>query len=41
MHQIGCPVTDDDVKAMMKSVGVGPLGKISFTGDKEITHNYV
>lgn len=32
MQQLGLSLTDGDVKAMMKSVDVGPNGKISFSG---------
>lgn len=33
MQQLGLSLSDDDVKAMMKSVDVGPNGKISFSGN--------
>ena len=32
MQQLGLTLTEDDIHAMMKSVGIGPYGKISYTG---------
>jgi len=32
MKQLGLYLSDDDVQAMMKSVGVGLQGKITFDG---------
>ena len=32
MTQLGMVLSEDDVHAMMKSVGIGPFGKISYTG---------
>jgi len=38
MKQLGLSLTENDVHAMMKSVGVGPRGKITFDG--MIMHMY-
>jgi len=32
MTQLGMVLSEDDVHAMMKSVGIGPYGKISYSG---------
>jgi len=32
MKQLGMSLSEDDVHAMMRSVGVGPHGKISYPG---------
>jgi len=32
MKQLGLSLSEHDVQAMMKSVGVGPRGKITFDG---------
>jgi len=32
MTQLGMVLSEDDVHAMMKSVGIGPHGKISYAG---------
>jgi hypothetical protein len=32
MRQLGLSLNEDDIHAMMRSVGVGPNGKISFSG---------
>jgi len=32
MSQLGMVLSKDDVHAMMKSVGIGPHGKISYSG---------
>jgi len=32
MKQLGLSLSEDDVHAMMRSVGVGPHGKISYPG---------
>jgi len=32
MSQLGMVLSEDDVHAMMKSVGIGPYGKISYSG---------
>jgi len=32
MSQLGMLLSEDDVHAMMRSVGIGPLGKISYPG---------
>ena len=32
MRQLGLDLSDNDVRAMMKSVGVGPSGKVTFQG---------
>jgi len=32
MAQLGLVLSEDDIHAMMKSVGIGPHGKISFSG---------
>ena len=32
MKQLGIMLSEEDVHAMMKSIGVGPHGKISFQG---------
>jgi len=37
MIQLGMSLTEDDIHAMMRSVGVGPHGKISYPG---IIHVY-
>jgi len=35
MKQLGLILTEEDVHAMMRSVGVGPLGKISYSGEED------
>jgi len=32
MSQLGIVLSENDVHAMMKSVGIGPYGKISYAG---------
>ena len=32
MKQLGLSLSEDDVHAMMRSVGIGPHGKISYAG---------
>jgi len=32
MKQLGLKLSENDIHAMMRSVGVGPLGKICFNG---------
>ena len=36
MKQLGLSLTEDDVQAMMRSVGVGPHGKISYPGTAHV-----
>jgi hypothetical protein len=39
MKQLGLSLNEDDIHAMMRSVGVGPNGKISFSGMKHLIPN--
>ena len=36
MKQLGLSLSEDDIHAMMRSVGVGPHGKISYPGISHI-----
>jgi len=38
MSQLGIVLSEDDVHAMMKSVGIGPYGKISYTGPSLVAY---
>jgi len=36
MSQLGMVLSEDDVHAMMKSVGIGPHGKICYSGTSSV-----
>jgi len=40
MEQLGLVLSESDVHAMMKSVGIGPHGKISHTGKSCLVNKF-
>jgi len=41
MKQLGLSLSEHDVHAMMRSVGVGPHGKISYPGTRSDVHTHI